>query len=69
MSRRLPRKYRAAIAALGLAALGAAATGAPELPRAAVEAPAAAPSGRVTAVPAVGNLLSARTFCPITSTG
>ena len=32
---------------------------APELPRAAVEAPAAAPSGRVTAVPAGGNLQAA----------
>ena len=59
MSRRLRRVPRAALAALGLAVLGAAATGAPELPRAAVEAPAAAPSGRVTAVPAGGNLQAA----------
>jgi hypothetical protein len=59
MSRRLRRVPRAALAALGLAVLGAAATGAPELPRAAVEAPAAAPSGRVTAVPAGGSLQAA----------
>jgi hypothetical protein len=59
MSRRLPRGLRAALAALGLAVLGVGPTGAPELPRASVEAPAAAPSGRVTAVPAGGSLQAA----------